>query len=171
MRRRVSCFGSCQFYYFGSIKKNLIQRQALRRPFGILSRGCHAQHALREGKLVAENVVAAMNGNPLKEFRFRALGILVGLGHRTGAAEIRGWRFSGLLAWFMWRSIYLSKLPGLEKKVRVFLDWFIDLFFPRDTVLTSSAESLMIGDHSLSSNDRDDAAHDSESPTGTGNPE
>ncbi len=109
-----------------------------------------------------------MEGEPLKEFRFKALGILVGLGHRTGAAEIRGWRFSGLLAWFMWRSIYLSKLPGLEKKVRVFLDWSIDLFFPRDTVLTSSAESLKLINQSQFGDGRDEAAGDSESQTGTG---
>ncbi len=98
-----------------------------------------AQHALREGKAVAENIAAVLQGKPLKQFRFRALGVLVGLGHRTAAAEIRGWRFSGLLAWFMWRSTYLSKLPGIEKKVRVALDWTVDLFFPRDIVLTSTS--------------------------------
>ena len=98
-----------------------------------------AQHALREGKVLAENIVAVISGKPPKPFRFRAIGVLVGLGHRTAAAEIRGLRFSGLLAWLMWRSIYLSKLPGMEKKVRVSLDWAIDLFFPRDIVLTSSS--------------------------------
>ena len=98
-----------------------------------------AQHALREGKTAAENIAATLRGKPVKEFRFRAIGVLVGLGHRTAAAEIRGWQFSGLLAWFMWRTIYLSKLPGLEKKVRVALDWTIDLFFPRDIVMTSTA--------------------------------
>ena len=103
-----------------------------------------AQHALREGKAVADNIAAAIRGNSPKPFRFRAIGVLVGLGHRTGAAEIRGWRFSGLLAWFMWRSIYLSKLPGLEKKLRVALDWMIDLFFPRDIVLTSSSDRLRL---------------------------
>ena len=102
-----------------------------------------AQHALREGKLVAENIVAATGGKPLRQFRFRTIGVLVGLGHRTAAAEIRGWRFSGLLAWFMWRSIYFSKLPGMEKKVRVALDWAIDLFFPRDIVLTSSTDTIL----------------------------
>ncbi len=96
-----------------------------------------AQHALREGKLVAENVVAALHGRPLKPFRFRTLGTLVALGHHTAVAELRGWRFSGLLAWFLWRTVYLSKLPGVEKKVRVALDWALDLFFPRDIVLTS----------------------------------
>ena len=101
-----------------------------------------AQHALREGKALADNIAASIRGKPLKPFRFRSLGLLVALGHRTGAAEVGGWRFSGLLAWFMWRSIYLSKLPGMEKKVRVFLDWVIDLFFPRDIVLTSNPQPV-----------------------------
>ena len=97
-----------------------------------------AQHALREGKVVAENMSAALHGESPKTFRFRTLGTLVALGHRTGVAQIKGWKFSGLLAWLMWRTIYLSMLPGLEKKVRVALDWGIDLFFPRDIVLTMS---------------------------------
>ncbi|MGI8554459.1 MAG: NAD(P)/FAD-dependent oxidoreductase, partial [Dehalococcoidia bacterium] len=98
-----------------------------------------AQHALREGKVVAENVLAALHGKPSIPFRFHTLGTLVALGHRTAAAEIRGHRFSGLLAWLMWRTIYLSKLPGLEKKVRVAFDWALDLVFPRDIVLTADA--------------------------------
>ncbi len=97
-----------------------------------------AQHALREGQVAAENIVAALRGAPPRAFRFRTIGTLVALGHRTAVAEIRGWKFSGFLAWVMWRTVYLSKLPGLEKKVRVALDWTIDLFFPRDIVLTGS---------------------------------
>lgn len=96
-----------------------------------------AQHALREGKAVAENIAAVERGDSLKPFRFKTIGVLVGLGHRTAVAEIRGRRFSGLLAWLLWRGVYLSKLPGLEKKVRVLFDWTIDLFFPRDIVLTA----------------------------------
>jgi NADH dehydrogenase len=99
-----------------------------------------AQHALRQGKVVAENIAAVLRGQAPKPFRFQLIGLLVALGHRTAAAEIRGRRFSGLLAWFMWRGIYLSKLPGMEKKLRVLLDWTIDLFFPRDIVLTSQDE-------------------------------
>ena len=95
-----------------------------------------AQHALREGKLVAENIVASVEGKEVKEFHYRSVGLLVALGHRTGAAEIMGRRFSGLLAWFLWRALYLGKLPGLEKKVRVLLDWILDFFFPRDIALT-----------------------------------
>ncbi|MGH2371947.1 MAG: NAD(P)/FAD-dependent oxidoreductase [bacterium] len=98
-----------------------------------------AQHALREGTTVAENIAAVERGGGPVRFRFRAIGILVALGHRTAVAEIRGLRFSGFLAWFLWRTIYLSKLPGLEKKVRVALDWTIDLFFPRDIALTDQA--------------------------------
>ncbi len=95
-----------------------------------------AQHALRQGAVVAENIAAALRGRPPKPFRFRTIGMLVALGHRTAVAEVRGLKFSGFLAWFMWRTVYLSKLPGLEKKVRVALDWTLDLFFPRDIVLT-----------------------------------
>ena len=105
-----------------------------------------AQHALREGKATAENIAAVLRGGEPRPFRFRAIGSLVALGRRTAAAEIRGRQFSGLLAWMMWRSVYISKLPGLEKKVRVALDWGIELFFPRDIVLTS--ELALRDDHS-----------------------
>jgi len=98
-----------------------------------------AQHASREGKAVADNINSVVKGIEPKPFRFKAIGILVALGHRTAVAEIRGRRFSGLLAWFLWRTVYLSKLPGLEKKLRVAIDWTIDLLFPRDIVLSAEA--------------------------------
>jgi NADH dehydrogenase len=98
-----------------------------------------AQHALREGRLAAENIVATVHKRRLKRFHYRTLGLLVALGHQTGAAEILGVRFSGLLAWLLWRGLYLSKLPGLERKIRVSLDWILDLFFSRDIVLTADA--------------------------------
>jgi NADH dehydrogenase FAD-containing subunit len=99
-----------------------------------------AQHALREGKVVAENVAAAFVGREPRPFRFQTVGMLVALGHRTAVAEIRGRRFSGLLAWLLWRAVYWSKLPGLEKKTRVLLDWTVDLVFARDIVLTGAPE-------------------------------
>lgn len=94
-----------------------------------------AQHALRQGTVVADNVAAVLRGAAPVPFKFRTVGVLVALGRRTAVAEIRGWKFSGFLAWFIWRSVYLARLPGLEKKLRVALDWTIDLFFPRDIVL------------------------------------
>lgn len=103
-----------------------------------------AQHALRQGKRAADNLVAALDGRALKPFTFRTLGVLVVLGHNSAAAEILGRRFSGLLAWFMWRGIYLSKLPGFERKVRVLFDWLLDLVFPRDIVLIRATEPALI---------------------------
>jgi len=97
-----------------------------------------AQHALREGKALAANLAAVLAGREPKPFRFSAIGTLVALGHRTAVAEIRGRRFSGLLAWLLWRCVYWTKLPGLEKKLRVGLDWSIDLAFPRDIALTTT---------------------------------
>jgi NADH dehydrogenase len=94
---------------------------------------------MREGKWVAKNLVLALSGSYPKPFRFRTIGFMVSLGRRTAAAELRGQRFSGLLAWLMWRAVYLGKLPGLEKQLRVLIDWVIDLFFPRDIALTTAA--------------------------------
>ena len=54
--------------------------------------------------------------------------------HRSAVAEIMGMRFSGFIAWWLWRTIYLMKLPGFERKLRVAIDWTLDLFFPRDIV-------------------------------------
>ncbi len=93
-----------------------------------------AQHAIREAATLAHNVAGTLRGVTLAPFRFRALGSFAVLGHQLACAEIRGRRFSGSFAWFLWRTVYLMKLPGLEKKIRVALDWTIDLFFPRDLV-------------------------------------
>lgn len=93
-----------------------------------------AQHAIRQGRIVARNIAATIDGLPLKPFRFRMLGMLAAIGRRTGVAQIFGFRFSGFIAWFLWRTIYLAKLPRMEKKVRVALDWTLDLFFSKDIV-------------------------------------
>jgi NADH dehydrogenase len=88
-----------------------------------------AQHALREGKVLARNLRAAICGGTKKPFVYSMLGQLAAIGKRTGVANILGLNFSGFIAWFLWRTIYLSKLPRLEKKVRVALNWTLDLFF------------------------------------------
>lgn len=91
-----------------------------------------AQFAYRQGKLLGDNIAATLSGAPLKPFTFTGLGELASIGHRTAVAEIFGRHFSGILAWFMWRTIYLMKLPGLDRKLRVMTEWTFDLFFPRD---------------------------------------
>jgi NADH dehydrogenase len=91
-----------------------------------------AQHALRQGKVVAHNVLAHAEGRQLRKFRFKSIGQLASIGRRAGVASILGINISGFLAWWMWRTIYLSKLPRLEKKLRVALDWTLDLMFSKD---------------------------------------
>ncbi len=91
-----------------------------------------AQYALREAKTLAANLYAVLNQREPIVFRHHSQGALAVVGHQTACAEVFGFKFSGLFAWLMWRGIYLSKLPTLEKKVRVLLDWIIDVFFPRD---------------------------------------
>jgi NADH dehydrogenase len=93
-----------------------------------------AQHAIREARVVADNIIARQMDRPLKTFRFPGLGQLAAIGRRRGVAQILGFRFSGFIAWLMWRTIYLSKLPRLERKVRVALDWGLDLVFSKDIV-------------------------------------
>jgi NADH dehydrogenase len=100
-----------------------------------------AQHALRQGRQLAENIAAAIQGRPLKLFRFKPIGLLAGLGRRSAVAEIRGLKFSGFFAWWLWRTVYLLKLPGIERKVRVALDWTLDLIFPRDIVYLRSLDT------------------------------
>src|SRR4051812_23245739 len=91
-----------------------------------------AQHALRQGKIVAQNIVAHLDGGEFKKFDFKTIGQLATIGRRAGVASIFGVNVSGFLAWWMWRTIYLSKLPRLEKKIRVALDWTLDLLFSKD---------------------------------------
>lgn len=106
-----------------------------------------AQHALRQARVAARNVLSTLYGEPARaRFRFRTLGQLAAIGRRTGVARILGINFSGFLAWWLWRTIYLSKLPRLEKKLRVVLDWTLDLLFSKDLVQYLGAEPSVVSD-------------------------
>ena len=91
-----------------------------------------AQHASREGVAAAKNIERAILGRPLEPFRYTTLGLLASIGHRTGVAMVCGIKFSGLAAWWFWRTLYLLKLPGLAKKLRVVVTWTINIFFGRE---------------------------------------
>jgi NADH:quinone reductase (non-electrogenic) len=91
-----------------------------------------AQHAIREARCAARNVAADIVGGKRKAFGFSTLGRLAAIGRRSGVANVFGLNFSGFLAWWLWRTIYLFKLPRLEKKMRVALDWTLDLCFAKD---------------------------------------
>lgn len=112
-----------------------------------------AQFALREARTLARNIHASVHGQPLTPFHSNSLGALCVIGHQTACAELTipfardcTVRFAGLLAWMMWRGVYLSRLPGLERRVRVLIDWVIELFFPRDIVQTIDLEGLTARD-------------------------
>jgi len=92
-----------------------------------------AQHAIREGSVLARNIVAVLRGVPTKAFHYNSLGMMASLGGHKAVAQLPGDRvLSGFWAWFLWRTYYLSRLPGLDRKLRVAFDWTLELLFPRD---------------------------------------
>jgi NADH dehydrogenase len=113
-----------------------------------------AQFAYREGILLGKNIARWLRKQRLKTFKFKGLGELASIGHRSAVAEIFGMKFSGFIAWFMWRTIYLMKLPGLERKLRVMIDWTLDLFFPRDITLLQPRPTEVLGEMHLEKGDQ-----------------
>jgi NADH:ubiquinone reductase (H+-translocating) len=93
-----------------------------------------AQHALREGVHVAGNMIRYLDGEPLRPFAFTMVGQMAHLGEHKAVAMIGGFKLSGFPAWWLWRTYYLFRIPTLERKIRVAIDWTLDLFFTRDTV-------------------------------------
>jgi NADH dehydrogenase len=89
-----------------------------------------AQTAVRQAKLVAENIAALMRGRPQSTFTYRTIGEMVALGHQSAVANIRGVTLSGFIAWWIYRTYYLLQLPRLDKRLRIVFDWTLDLFFP-----------------------------------------
>ena len=91
-----------------------------------------AQHGLRQGVTAAKNIEAAIGGRALTSFRYKAVGLLASIGRHSGVAMVFGVKFSGFIAWWLWRTIYLAKLPRLAKKLRVMVGWMLDLVFGRE---------------------------------------
>ena len=94
-----------------------------------------SQFALRHGQQLAHNLIRALKNEPLKPFAYRYLGQLATIGSREAVAEILGFHFRGFIAWWLWRTIYLGKLPGIARKLRVIVDWTMELIFSRDISL------------------------------------
>jgi NADH dehydrogenase len=93
-----------------------------------------AQHAVREGPHAARNVLAALDGRPQIPFTYNQLGMLVSLGRFKAVGEVLGIKVSGLVGWFLWRGYYLSRLPTLDRRIRVAIDWTLDLILKHDIV-------------------------------------
>ncbi len=106
-------------------------------PIGSTGKPCPptAQHAVRQAKTLAHNIAAQVDGRALSEFDFGGLGKLGSLGHHCAVAEVGGGiRLSGFVAWFLWRTVYWWKLPGLDRKIKVGFAWFLDLLIPPEAV-------------------------------------
>lgn len=93
-----------------------------------------AQHAIREAKFLAGNLVRSIRSEPAIASEIRNAGSLAALGCRTGVASVLGVKLSGFPAWWLWRTVYLLKTPGWSRRVRVAIDWSLDLVFRRDEV-------------------------------------
>jgi len=100
-----------------------------------------AQHAVREAKTVSKNIISSVRDeNSQKPFVYQSKGSMAKIGKRNGVAILMGNKIHGFAAWFLWRQYYLSTLPTAEKKFRVAIDWFADLFFPRDITILSGVK-------------------------------
>lgn len=89
-----------------------------------------AQNAVREGPLLARNIVSALAGKPTRPFAYRRLGTMASLGNRDAIAQLPGNRMiAGLPAWLLWRAYYLGRLPGLSQRARVAADWTLSGMF------------------------------------------
>ncbi|MDA0281779.1 MAG: FAD-dependent oxidoreductase [Planctomycetota bacterium] len=91
-----------------------------------------AQHALRQAKTCANNILATIRGTKMKRFGFTGLGKLASLGRMSAVAEVFGFKMKGIVAWVFWRTVYLSKFPGFDRQIRIGIDWLLDLLLPRD---------------------------------------
>lgn len=100
----------------------------------------NAQHAVRQAKVLAENIVASMNGEPLAEYRHRNAGSVASLGLHKGVAHVYGRRLKGYPAWLMHRVYHLSRVPTFNRKARVLAEWTLAGLFKREIVSLGSLE-------------------------------
>jgi NADH dehydrogenase len=91
-----------------------------------------AQLAEAQAKIAAKNLHALIRNKERTEFTYESRGQMAIIGKRTGIASFMGMNIHGIVAWFLWRNVYLSKIPTWDKRFRVFLDWTADAIFDRD---------------------------------------
>ncbi|MEO3863118.1 NAD(P)/FAD-dependent oxidoreductase [Acrocarpospora sp. B8E8] len=101
----------------------------------------NAQHAVRQAKVLGDNITAHLRGRPLRVYRHRYAGSVAGLGLYQGVANVYGVKLRGFPAWFMHRTYHLSRVPTTNRKVRVLVDWTLSLFFKRETISLGAIEN------------------------------
>jgi NADH:ubiquinone reductase (H+-translocating) len=99
-----------------------------------------AQHAQREGTRIGANIAALLRGRAPTPFRYESPGEMITLGHRKGVATMFGRQMRGFPIWVLRRLYYVGQVPTLKRKLRILLDWMVDLPFPRDVVGLGSLE-------------------------------
>ena len=97
-----------------------------------------AQHAVRQARVLGDNLVRSLRGEPLQDYKHKHVGSVASLGLHKGVAQVYGVKLRGFPAWFMHRTYHMSRMPTFNKKVRVVLDWTLALFFKRDVVALGS---------------------------------
>ncbi|MGC8541288.1 MAG: NAD(P)/FAD-dependent oxidoreductase [Phycisphaerae bacterium] len=93
-----------------------------------------AQHALREARVLADNICRNGRGEPLVPFVYKSLGTLAALGHYDGIGRVMKLQVRGFAAWWIWRTYYLLQMPHWSRRLRVMIDWTVALFFHNDIV-------------------------------------
>jgi NADH dehydrogenase len=93
-----------------------------------------AQHAVRQAKVLGQNIAAAVHGRPPHEYRHKHVGSVASLGLHKGVAQVYGIKLKGWMAWFMHRTYHMSRVPTFNRKVRVIADWTLALFLKREVV-------------------------------------
>lgn len=93
-----------------------------------------AQHAIREARVLAGNILAAIDNQPLKPFVYQSLGTLASLGHFKGVGRVLKFHVKGFVAWWIWRSYYLFQMPRWNRRFRIMIDWTVALLFKNDIV-------------------------------------
>ena len=100
-----------------------------------------AQHAIRQGKAAAKNVISSIEGKTKKQkFDYKTKGMMAEIGKRTGVAILLGFKIHGFIAWWLWRTFYLANLPTIKKKLKVIGDWTMDLLFKPDVSMIKRFE-------------------------------
>jgi NADH dehydrogenase len=100
-----------------------------------------AQHAIRQGKVAAKNIISSVEVKRKKQkFDYKTKGMMAEIGKRTGVAELFGYKIHGFIAWWLWRTFYLSNLPTIKKKLKVMGDWTMDLIYKPDVAMIKSSK-------------------------------
>ncbi len=103
-----------------------------------------AQFAVREGEQLARNLLRTVHGEATRPFRHKSRGAMASIGHMRGVADVFGIPVHGLAAWLLWRAYYLSQMPTLRRKLRIFVEWTWGMLFPTDITHLRFTSSRML---------------------------